>query len=105
MVKFASTLCAEWKLETTCVGTPKHLITKEKKSMGTNCLFQEESLVSCAYFLTFKLEERKRPRFLQIHTCNSFILRAPHPGPEPCGLPALSIVSIPPGERNHLRVT
>lgn len=46
MVKFASTLCAEWKLEMTRVGTPKHLITKEKKSMGTNSLFQEESLVS-----------------------------------------------------------
>lgn len=31
MVKFPSVLCAEWKLETTRVGTPKHLITAGRK--------------------------------------------------------------------------
>jgi hypothetical protein len=44
MVKFPSVLCAEWKLETTRVGTPKHLITTERK---------EKWLSSCQAELCF----------------------------------------------------
>lgn len=54
MVKFPSALCAERKLETTRLGTPKHLITKVKKKHGKSPnSFQAESFVSQAYLLTF----------------------------------------------------
>ena len=86
MVKFASELCAERKLETTRVGTPKHLITKERKRMGNYQIHFKQNHWSHVH--TFSLLSWRREKSQSAYRLNplagytSFILRAPHPGPE-----------------------
>ena len=106
MVKFASELCAERKLETTRVGTPKHLITKERKSMGNYQIHFKQnhwSHVHTFSILSWRREKGQGAgRSVPIPPLSSEHCTQAQ---KPCGLPVLSMVSIPPGERNHLRVT